>query len=96
MSVVRDNPPKLAASAGSRLPVRAPLLEVADSFGVAHMAQIYGAPMFALLPGGALGPIFPARIYDTLGSYQVAFTTFAVLNAASLALLCLVRSETRG
>jgi sugar phosphate permease len=71
-------------------------LIVAESFGVAHMAQIYGALMFALLPGGALGPIFAARIYDTLGSYQVAFTTFAVLNAASLALLCLVRRETRG
>ena len=70
-------------------------LIVAESFGVAHMAQIYGALMFALLPGGALGPIFAARIYDTLGSYQVAFTTFAVLNAVSLALLCLVRRETR-
>jgi sugar phosphate permease len=71
-------------------------LIVADSFGVAHMAQIYGALMFALLPGGALGPIFAARMYDTLGSYQVAFATFAVLNLASLLLLCLVRRETRG
>jgi len=71
-------------------------LIVAECFGVAHMAQIYGAMMFALLPGGALGPIFAARMYDTLGSYQVAFTTFAVLNIASLALLCLVRRETRG
>ncbi len=71
-------------------------LIVAESFGVAHMAQIYGALMFALLPGGALGPIFAARMYDTLGSYQLAFTTFAVLNAASLALLCLVRRETLG
>ena len=60
------------------------------------MAQIYGALMFALLPGGALGPIFAARMYDTLGSYQLAFATFAALNAASLALLCLVRRETRG
>ena len=69
-------------------------LIVVEAFGVAHMAQIYGALMFALLPGGVLGPIFAARLYDTLGSYQVAFTTFAVLNAASLALLCLVRRET--
>jgi hypothetical protein len=35
-------------------------------------------------------------MYDTLGSYQLAFTTFAALNAASLALLCLVRRETPG
>ena len=37
-----------------------------------------------------------ARIYDTLGSYQPAFMTFAALNAVSLGLLCLVRRETRG
>ena len=71
-------------------------LIVVECFGVEHMAQIYGALMFALLPGGALGPIFAARMYDTLGSYQLAFTVFAVLNAASLALLCMVRREVRG
>ena len=70
-------------------------LIVVEAFGVAHMAQIYGALMFALLPGGALGPIFAARMYDTLGSYELAFTTFAVLNAVSLGLLCFVRAETR-
>ena len=31
------------------------------------MAQIYGALMLGLLPGGALGPIFAATIYDALG-----------------------------
>ena len=70
-------------------------LIVVEAFGVAHMAQIYGALMFVLLPGGVLGPIFAARLYDTLGSYQLAFTTFAVLNALSLGLLVLVRRETR-
>ena len=68
-------------------------LIVVESFGVAHMAQIYGALMFALLPGGVLGPIFAARLYDTVGSYELAFTTFAVLNALSLGLLCFVRAE---
>jgi sugar phosphate permease len=71
-------------------------LIVVECFGIAHMAQIYGALMFALLPGGALGPIFAARMYDTLGSYQLAFTIFAALNAASLGLLCLLRRETPG
>ena len=70
-------------------------LIVVEAFGVAHMAQIYGALMFALLPGGVLGPIFAARLYDTLGSYELAFATFAVLNALSLGLLGLVRRETR-
>jgi sugar phosphate permease len=71
-------------------------LIVVECFGIAHMAQIYGALMFALLPGGALGPIFAARMYDTLGSYQLAFTVFAALNAASFGLLCLLRRETPG
>jgi sugar phosphate permease len=70
-------------------------LIVVEAFGVAHMARIYGALMLMLLPGGALGPIFAARTYDTLGSYEPAFTTFALLNAVSLALLALVRRETR-
>jgi MFS family permease len=69
-------------------------LIVVEAFGVAHMARIYGALMFMLLPGGALGPIFAAHVYDTLGSYTPAFTTFAALNAVSLALLGLVRRET--
>jgi sugar phosphate permease len=68
-------------------------LIVVEAFGVAHMAQIYGALMFALLPGGVLGPIFAARLYDTHGSYEIAFATFAVLNAISLGLLCFVRAE---
>ena len=68
-------------------------LIVAEAFGVRYMAQIYGALMFALLPGGALGPIFAARVFDTLGSYEVAFWTFAVLNLASLACLAFVRRE---
>ena len=70
-------------------------LIVVESFGVAHMAQIYGALMLALLPGGVLGPLFAARLYDTLGSYDVAFATFAALNALSLGLLACVRREAR-
>jgi sugar phosphate permease len=70
-------------------------LIVVEAFGVAHMARIYGALMLALLPGGALGPIFAARVYDTLGSYDAAFATFAALNAASLLALGFVRRETR-
>ncbi len=68
-------------------------LMVVEAFGVRHMAQIYGALMFALLPGGVAGQVFAARVHDTLGSYEVAFTTFAWLNALSLVALCFVRRE---
>ncbi len=70
-------------------------LSVVESFGVAHMASIYGAMMVALLPGGALGPVFAAWIHDTLGSYDLAFGVFAALNVVGLAALTLVRREPR-
>ena len=57
------------------------------------MAQISGALMLALLPGGVLGPIFAAATHDALGSYQIAFTTFAGLNLLVIAALWLVRDE---
>jgi MFS family permease len=62
-------------------------------FGVTYLAQIYGALMLALLPGGALGPLFAAALHDALGSYDVAFGGFALLNVLALAALLLVRRE---
>jgi len=55
-------------------------LVVADCFGVRYVAQIYGMLMVVLWPGGALGPLFAAWVHDQLGSYDVAFATFAGLN----------------
>jgi MFS family permease len=68
-------------------------LMVTHCYGLRSMAAIYGALMLALLPGGALGPIFAAAIHDHFGSYAIAFRTFAVLNAASVTALCFVRDE---
>ena len=62
-------------------------------FGVRYMAQIYGGLMLALLPGGALGPIFAASIYDEFGSYAHAFQTFACLNLVAVFVLCFLRNE---
>jgi sugar phosphate permease len=73
--------------------VMLPLI-VADCFGVRHMAQIYGALMFALLPGGALGPVFAGAVFDRLGSYSLAFAGFAALNVLCLLGLGFVKRET--
>lgn len=70
-------------------------LIIADCFGVRYLAQIYGALMLALLPGGVLGPIFAASIHDGLGSYEVAFATFAGLNTLAFVGLLFVRRERR-
>jgi predicted MFS family arabinose efflux permease len=61
-------------------------------FGERYMAEIYGALMLAL-PAGSLGAIFAAQVFDRLGSYDVAFATFAALNAAVVASLSFVRDE---
>jgi cyanate permease len=66
-------------------------LVVAECFGVAHMAQIYGALMLALLPGGVLGPTFAGWMFDSAGSYRPAFATFVVTNVLVVAGLGLLR-----
>jgi sugar phosphate permease len=65
---------------------------VAECFGVRHLAQIYGALMLMLLPGGVAGAVFAGWAYDVLGSYWTAFATFAVLNLASVIALAGLRS----
>jgi MFS family permease len=66
---------------------------VAECFGVRHLARIYGALMFTLFPGGALGPIFAGAVFDRMGSYQMAFGTFAFVNLLALLALLGLRRE---
>jgi sugar phosphate permease len=68
-------------------------LVVAHCFGLQHMAQIYGAIMFVLLPGGIAGPTFAGYVFETLGSYRIAFTCFAVLNVVAVGALLLLRQH---
>jgi len=70
--------------------VMLPLL-VAHCFGVQHMAQIYGALMFALLPGGALGATVAGFVHDQTQSYWPAFALFAGINVVGLVALACVR-----
>ncbi len=71
-------------------------LVVSHAFGVRFLAQIYGALMLTLLPGGTLGPIFAGLVHDRTGSYDVAFASYAALNALSFGALFWVRDERRG
>jgi len=68
-------------------------LIIIDSFGVRHLAPIYGALMLALT-GGPLGAITAAYIHDRTGSYDGAFALFAGLNLVGFLALFLVRRET--
>lgn len=66
-------------------------LVIADCFGVRHLARIYGAIMFVLLPGGTLGPVFAGYMFDTVGSYALAFAIFAALNVLAVGALLFLR-----
>ena len=62
-------------------------------FGDRYLGEIYGAMTLTLLPGGVLGPMFGAILRDEMGSYNLAFGLFALLNAIALGALFLVRDE---
>jgi MFS family permease len=68
-------------------------LIIGHCFGVRYLGAIYGTMMLMLFPGGALGPIFAAAVHDRLGSYDLAFRVFAVMNALALVALFFVRDE---
>lgn len=68
-------------------------LAVAACFGAARVGRIYGALMVALLPGGVLGPLFAAWMFDAGRGYRAAFAVFAAGNLAVLALLASLRLD---
>ena len=61
-------------------------------FGLKYLGEIYGAMMLAL-PAGAVGSIYAASIFDRLGTYEIAFATFAALNVAACGALIFLRDE---
>lgn len=68
-------------------------LVLSHCFGDRYLGEIYGAMTLTLFPGGALGPIFAAQLYDRLGDYELAFAAFALLNVGAFLALLFVRDE---
>lgn len=71
-------------------PVVRPLL-LGNFFGSGAFGTNYGWMMLFIFLGSAAGPPFAGYIYDTTGSYTVAFTTFILAYAASVPCLLLAR-----
>ena len=63
----------------------------AKYFGRAHFGLIAGISRALNIPVGIAGPVLAGWIYDTTGSYMMAFTLFAVLLGAAALTMCLVR-----
>ena len=67
-------------------------LIIVHCFGARNLTQIYGVLMLTILIG-PLGAIYAGWTHDQTGSYAIAFTALAALNATAFALLFLVRDE---
>ena len=62
-----------------------------DFYGPKYLATNYGMLLLAWGFAGVLGPVIGSRVYAATGSYQYAFFLSAVLAAAALVNLTIVR-----
>jgi len=60
-------------------------------FGRKAYGSIQGTSMMLGAPAALIAPVYAGWIYDTTGSYIIAFTTFAALAALATLLISLVR-----
>ncbi len=57
-----------------------------DYFGRRAYGSILGLSGMVQMAGSMLGPVFAAYVFDSFGSYRIAFITFATLLLISAAL----------
>ncbi|MDQ2091299.1 MFS transporter [Marimonas arenosa] len=67
---------------------------VAEYFGMRAHGAIFGTILFFGTIGGAVGPIIVGWIFDTTGSYRLAFAMLATLAAIGLALVLTLPRKT--
>jgi cyanate permease len=63
----------------------------ASYFGRQHLGRIRSVAMPFSIVFGAGGPLMAGVLYDSTGSYTVAFSLFALFSALGLALILLAR-----
>lgn len=59
---------------------------IAELYGLKEHGAIFGVLTFVTTTGGAIGPLVTGRIFDTTGSYFLAFSVCAALMALGLGL----------
>jgi MFS family permease len=62
---------------------------VAETFGVTHLGKIFGFAGIGSAAGGLLGPWLAGYIFDTTGSYSIAFVIGAGSTIATVVLILL-------
>ncbi len=75
---------------GGSIPLR--VVISGQYFGRSNFPAIYGVLQAFTATGGVVGPLFAGWIFDTTGSYFIAFASGAILMATSLPLVLLARN----
>ncbi|MFC1911615.1 MFS transporter [Chloroflexota bacterium] len=65
---------------------------VAELFGLSSLGAIMGVTMICVEGAGAVGPVVAGHIFDITGSYNLAFTIYAVANLIGLVLVVRLKS----
>ena len=66
---------------------------IADIFGTTHYGKIFAVADTGWGAGGFVGPILAGYMFDTTGSYRIAFWIGASLSLLSIALVLLLRKR---
>jgi len=74
---------------GATIPLR-PALQ-ADYFGLRHYGTIMGLMMLVSMAGGLASPIIAGWVFDTLGSYRLAWQLFALVTIPAIILMLLAK-----
>ena len=74
---------------GGLLTVISPI--VAEYFGIRSHGALFGIVFFSTMVGGAIGPVIAGYIFDTSGSYSLAFQVCTGVGALALVLILTLR-----
>jgi len=64
---------------------------IAELFGTLSHGVLFGIILCSGMVGGSVSPIMAGRIFDTTGSYQIAFIILTAIAAIGLALITLLK-----
>jgi len=77
---------------GGAVPIVA--AQVSETFGLLHMGEIYGSVVMTAGFAGAAGPFLAGYIFDTSGSYSVAFLIGGIASVLAVASFNFVKRST--
>jgi OFA family oxalate/formate antiporter-like MFS transporter len=78
---------------GGPIPLRPALM--ADYFGTKNFGTIMGLSGVVSMAGGLVSPVLAGWIFDSTGSYQLAWTIFAFITLPAIPLMLLARPPAR-